>query len=186
MDNRPADHCLFVREPKIARQERNTSMSDGILIVYYSHSGNTRKIAELVQRKSGGELCEIQPVTAYPAAYDAVVDQAKKEIQAGFHPELKSAPGDVGSYDTVFVGTPNWWSTIAPPIATFLSGHDWSGKTVVPFCTHGGGGVGRVERDIAKLCAGATVKPGLVVSGSGGSRAEALVEEWLRKIGVAG
>ena len=159
-------------------------MSDKVLIVYYSHSGNTRTIAEAIQRQSGGTLCEILPVSAYPTAYDAVVEQAKKEIQKGFHPELKSAPADVAAYDTVFVGSPNWWSTIAPPIATFLSGHDWSGKTVAPFCTHGGGGVGRVERDIAGLCAGARMESGLVVSGSGGSRAEALIATWLRKLGV--
>ena len=159
-------------------------MKKNVLVVYYSHSGNTRKIAELIQLKTDATLHEIQPKDAYPTDYDAVVKQAKKEIQAGLRPELASAI-DAAGYDTVFVGSPNWWSTIAPPVATFLAGCDLSGKTVVPFLTHGGGGAARMERDIAKLCPQAVMKPGLVVSGDGGSRAAAQVTAWLEQLGIA-
>lgn len=157
-------------------------MSRNTLVVFYSHSGNTGKIAEAIGRQAQGELFAIEPVSPYPASYNAVVEQAKKEIRAGFHPELKAMPPKLEDRDVVFVGSPNWWSTIAPPIATFLVNADLSGKTVIPFCTHGGGGVGRVEKEIAALCPHSAVKAGLVVSGDGGARAEALIADWLRTL----
>jgi Flavodoxins len=155
-----------------------------ILIVYYSHSGNTRIIAECIREKTQGDLFEVEPVSPYPTSYNAVVEQAKKEIQAGFRPHLKGTPEGIESYDTVFVGSPIWWHTMAPPVATLLAGCDWAGKTVIPFCTHGGGGEGRMERDIAELCSGADCKTGLVVSGNGGGRLARQVTEWLRAIGM--
>ena len=158
-------------------------MERNILVVYYSHSGNTQKIATLIQEKTGGTLCEIQPEVPYPSSYNAVVEQAKKEIQAGFRPALKTKIEHIESYDTIFVGSPNWWSTISPPIASFLEGYGLSGKTVVPFCTHGGGGAGRIESDIAKLCPQSTVTPALVIYGSGGGNAEAQVSAWLCRVG---
>ncbi len=152
------------------------------LIVYYSRSGNTRKIADLIQQEVGGTVHEIVPETPYPRSYDATVDQAKREIQAGYKPPLKSELDSVEAYDTVFVGSPNWWSTIAPPVATFLSAHDLSGKTIVPFCTHGGGGLGRIGQDIAKLCPRSTVLSCFGVYGSGGVDAQARVSAWLHDI----
>ena len=157
-------------------------MAEHILIVYYSRSGNTRAIANLIHQEVGGTLHEIQPEVPYPSSYNAAVDQAKKEIQAGYRPALQSTLDQVESYDTVFVGSPNWWSTIAPPVATFLSEHDWSGKTIVPFCTHGGGGLGRIGQDIAKLCPQSTILSGLEIYGSGTGNVQAKVSAWLRNI----
>ena len=157
-------------------------MRKNMLVVYYSHSGNTRKIAELIREQVDGDLYAIEPETAYPVSYDAVVKQAKKEIQAGFHPRLKTPAPAVAQYDAVFVGTPNWWSTLAPPIAAFLSEHDFAGRIVIPFCTHGGGGGGRVEKDLAGLCSGATVLPGLVLSGDGGAQAAMRIAAWLKRV----
>ena len=154
------------------------------LIVYYSRSGNTGKIADLIQQEVGGTIHEIVPETPYPRSYDATVDQAKVEIQAGYKPPLKSTLDSVEAYDTVFVGSPNWWSTIAPPVATFLSQHDLSGKTVVPFCTHGGGGLGRIGADIGRLCPKSTVLSCFGVYGSGGVDAGAKVSAWLRRTGL--
>jgi len=158
-------------------------MSSNILIVYYSRSANTQKLAKLIQQKTGGTFCEIQPEKAYPASYNAVVEQAKKEIQAGFRPALKTTVENLETYDTVFIGSPNWCSTIAPPIATFLDNYDLSGKTVVPFCTHGGGGFESIERDIKKLCPGSIVLSGLAVYGGG--NAESQVSAWLKKLGIS-
>lgn len=155
-----------------------------ILIVYYSHSGNTRRIAELIREKTQGVLFEVEPVSPYPTSYNVVVEQAKKEIQAGFRPKLKGMPEGLESYDAVFAGSPIWWHTMAPPVATFLAMAELSGKTIIPFCTHGGGGAGSMEKDVAKLCGGADCKPGLVVSGDGGGRAAQQVAEWLRSIGM--
>ena len=117
-----------------------------ILVVYYSHSGNTERIARLIGQESGGVLAEIRPQAAYPQDYKTVVAQAKGEIQRGFLPALApDAVPDPAEYDVVLIGTPNWWSTVAPPIATFLTENDLNGKTVAPFCTHGGGGVGHID-----------------------------------------
>lgn len=158
-------------------------MARNILIVYYSHSGNTRKLAELIRQKTGGTLCEIQPETAYPASYSAVLDQAKKEIRAGFRPALKTKIEQIEAYDTVIVGSPIWWGTIAPPVAAFLEKYDLSGKNVAPFVTHGGGGSGQTEKGVAKLCPKSTILP--VLSVYGGGDAESQVTAWLKQIGLA-
>jgi flavodoxin len=159
-------------------------MAEPILIACFSRSGNTRKIANLIQQEVGGTLHEIQVAVPYPASYNAVVEQAKKEIQAGYKPALQSALDHIESYNTIFVGSPNWWSTIAPPVATFLSEYDMSGKTIVPFCTHGGGGLERIGQDIAKLCPQSTVLSSFEIYGSGAGNAQAEVSAWLRKVGM--
>jgi len=150
--------------------------------VYYSHSANTRKLTKVIEQETGGIICELLPEKAYPSDYNTVVEQAKKEIQTGFHPKLKTKVEDLASYDAVFVGTPNWWSTIAPPVATFLESYDLSGKNVVPFCTHGGGGSGHIEATVKKLCPDSTVLSALSVYG--GVANDSQVESWLKKIGV--
>lgn len=157
-------------------------MNKKILVVYYSHSGNTRKLAKLIEQETGGTLCELLPEKAYPGDYNTVVEQAKKEIQAGFRPALKTEVKDFAAYDKVFVGTPNWWSTIAPPVATFLENYDLSEKNVAPFCTHGGGGAGHIEATIKKLCPNSTVLSALSVYGDTAKSAQ--VESWLKKIGA--
>ncbi|HHW02150.1 MAG TPA: flavodoxin [Thermoanaerobacterales bacterium] len=159
-------------------------MKKEILIVYYSHSGNTQKVAKLIQQETGGVLCEIQPEIAYPASYNAVVEQAKKEIQAGYRPEIKNTVPDLEPYDTIFVGSPNWWSTVAPPIATFLSKNNLSGKTIIPFCTHGGGGLGHIQQDINRLCPQSRVLDCFALYGDGGTGAKSKIAAWLRKIDI--
>ena len=160
-------------------------MADHVLIAYFTHSGSTRQIAEQIHEQVGGDLLAIQPEIPYPVSYDAVVEQAKKEIRAGYRPALKSDIGKLDSYDAILVGSPNWWSTIAPPVATFLSQSDLTGKTVVPFCTHGGGGLGRVATDIAKLCPESTVLESFAIRGDAGGNAQSKLTAWLQKIGVA-
>ena len=157
-------------------------MAGHVLVVYFTRSGNTRKIANLIHQQVGGTLHEIQPEEPYPDSYNATVDQAKREIQAGYKPVLQSTLDDIESYDTVFVGSPNWWDTIAPPVATFLSEYDLSGKTIVPFCTHGGGGLGRIGQDIARLCPQSTVLSSFEIYGSGTGNVQARVSAWLRNI----
>ena len=159
-------------------------MAEQILVVYFSRSGNTRKIANLIHQEVGGTIHEIQPEAPYPNSYDAVVDQAEKEIQAEYKPALQSTLDHIESYDTIFVGSPNWWGTIAPPVATFLSEYDLSGKTIVPFCTHGGGGLGRIDKDIAKLCPHSTVLSSLEIYEGGRGNSQAKVSAWLSKVGI--
>ena len=155
-----------------------------VLIAYFSRSGNTQEIANQIQAITGGDIFEIQLATPYPEDYQACVDQAKKEIESGYKPELKEKIKNIESYDVIFIGTPNWWSTIAPPVTTFLSELDLSGKTVVPFCTHGGGGKAGCFTDIEKLCPKSTVLDGLAVSGGNAKNAKTNVEKWLREIKI--
>ena len=160
-------------------------MAEHILIAYFTRTGNTREIAQLIQRAVGGVIHELQTQVPYPPSYDAVVDQAGQEIKAGFKPALQSTLDQIDSYDTIFVGSPNWWSTIAPPVATFLSQYDWAGKTIVPFCTHGGGGLARIAQDIARLCPHSTVLSSFAVYESETKNAQARLSDWLRQIGMA-
>ena len=148
-----------------AEQAQQPSQTKKVLVVYYSWSGNTREIASRIQKATGGDIVEIQPTVPYPSDYDTVVKQAKQEIESGYKPAVKTKIDKIKSYDVIFVGSPIWWGTIAPPVATFLSEHDLSGKTVVPFVTHGGGGQGRSFDDIAKLCPQSTVLNGIAFSG---------------------
>jgi flavodoxin len=159
-------------------------MGKNILITYYSWSGNTGNIARLIQRETGGQLFELNPVQAYPRDYGACVEQAKSEIHTGFMPELKAIPENLDEYDVIFIGTPIWWYTMAPPVLTFLSNTDLSGKRVVPFCTHGGGGKGHYISDVSNLCSSSEVLEDLVVYENGGKSAAADISAWLKKIGI--
>jgi flavodoxin len=154
----------------------NGIMADKVLVAYYSHSGNTKRLAELIHLHVGGDIYEITPAVPYHRDYATVVNQAKKEIREGYRPELAAELGSIEPYSRVFVGSPIWWSTVAPPLATFLSSYDFAGKIVLPFCTHGGGGVGRIERDIAGLCPQARVMGCLGVHGSTSIRVETILD----------
>lgn len=155
-----------------------------VLTVYFSHSGNTRVVAEMISGTAGGKLFEIVPADPYPADYDAVVDQARKERDSGFLPHLKGTVSDMDSYTTVFIGYSNWWSTVPRPVASFLSDYDFTGKTIAPFCTHGGGGMGRSVTDIRELCPRSTVPDGLAIPGGSVNRAQDAVAGWLRELGI--
>jgi flavodoxin len=169
----------------ITSMDKSDTLNPGkILVVYFSRTGNTREMARLIQKTTGADLFEIMPAKPYPEAYQEVVDQAKEEINAGFHPELKSSIPSLDEYDVIFVGSPNWWSTIAPPVATFLASHDLSGKTVMPFMTHEGTQMGHSVGDIKKLCPDAVVLDGLPIRGQQINGAQKEVAQWLRKIGI--
>ena len=155
-----------------------------ILIAYFSHSGNTRVIANQIHDKVGGDIFEIVAVDHYPHDYDEVVEQAQKELREQYKPKLKTKVEKIESYNIVFVGYPIWWSTIPMSVATFLSGYNFSGKTIVPFCTNEGSGLGRSVTDIKELCAQSTILDGLAVRGGGVKKAQNEVSTWLRDIGI--
>jgi flavodoxin len=154
------------------------------LSAYFSHSGNTRVIAYQIHKSVGGDIFEIVPVDMYPSDYDEVVEQARKELNKEYRPRLKTKVENIDSYNVVFVGYPCWWGTIPMPVATFLSEYDFSGKTIVPFCTHEGSSLGRSVMDIKKLCPQSTILDGLAVRGSDVKNAQNEVSEWLREIGM--
>ena len=130
------------------------------LVAFYSHSGVTKKAAGQIHAIVGGDLFEIVEQNPYPRNYNAVVEQAKREIAQGYQPPLKDDLPEMSKYDVIFVGSPNWWSTIAPPVATFLSSADFGHKIIIPFITHGGGGLNRTVGDMKKLAQGANILDG--------------------------
>jgi len=161
-----------------------TSGNKKILIAYFPHSGNTREIANQIQKIVGGDIFEIQAVRQYPNDYDAVVEQARQELDSDYKPALKTKVENIKSYRSVFIGYPIWWYTIPAPVKTFLLEYDFSGKTIVPFCTHGGTGLGRSVADISKLCPKSTLLDGVAIWGKDVKTAQNTVSGWLRKIKI--
>lgn len=152
------------------------------LVVYFSYTGNTRALAQQVQQSVGGDIFELKPSTPYSADYKTVESQGKKEVEEGYQPPLAAKVENLASYDVIFVGTPIWWYTIAPPVATFLANPELAGKTIIPFCTHGGYGAGRSMDDIKKLAPNSTIMDELVLRGSESYDAKE-IDGWLRKAG---
>ena len=156
------------------------------LIVYFSWSGNTRGIARLLHEKIGGNLVEIEQVTPYSKDYNTCLDQARRDQERAARPELKTRISDMARYDVVFLGYPNWWATSPMPVASFLEQYDFSGKTIVPFVSHGGGRLGQSVTDIAKLCPSSKILEALSVRYRGGSSLSDDMDEWLNRIGMKG
>ncbi|MDR1577438.1 MAG: flavodoxin [Deltaproteobacteria bacterium] len=152
-----------------------------ILVIYFSWSGHTRGVAQLIHQKVGGDLVELQVIKPYPTGYDDCVKQAKSEQDNQVTPALLNPPKSLDQYDTVFLGFPNWWFSFPRPIATLLTSYDFSGKTIIPFVSHEGSRLGRSVEDIEKLAPKATVLEGLAVRGAGGSSLSQDIDAWLAK-----
>lgn len=155
------------------------------LVAYYSRTGNTMNVANQIAAATGADLYRIETVDAnyYPTEYTATTEQAQREIRDGTLPPIKDIP-DLTEYDTVFIGTPCWWGTMASPVRTFLTNADLSGKTVVPFNTHGGSGVANVHMNIIELTPDSTHLNGIAIYGSQSKNSTDMVHEWLTEIGV--
>lgn len=111
------------------------------LVAYFSRSGNTRVIAGLIHRALNTDLFKIQPATTYPEDYLATVEEARRERDHRFERALSAKVAGMASYDTIFLGFPIWGETVPPVVCAFLSSHDLSGKSLIPFITHGGYGL---------------------------------------------
>lgn len=160
-------------------------MSKKSLVIYFSESSNTRSIARIIQSKTNSDIQEILTEIPYVKSYNALVNQAKQEIDECYCPSIKKMDCNLDDYDMIFLGTPNWWSTIAPPITTFISENNLAGKVIVPFITHGGGGRGHADKDIKKLCPDAKILDALDIYENGGLGAEKKVDLWLKKVGLS-
>ena len=135
------------------------------LIVYYSYSGITRRLAEDIALITDGNLRELKPQKSYSFSYNTAVKEARAEIEKGYCPPLLQGAEPIEDTDVIFVGSPNWLKTFAPPVLSFLRAVDLSGKTIIPFCTHGGGGFGRMIEDYKKECKNSTIKDGIALRG---------------------
>ena len=128
-------------------------------------TGNTMKLAQIIAEKTASELFEVKPAKPYPADYDSCIDVAKKEQNANARPAFLEDK-DISEYDTIYFGYPIWWGDIPMPLYTFVEAHDWSGKTIIPFCTHEGSGAGRTDRTLKATMKGAKVRSVTAVRGS--------------------
>jgi len=146
--------------------------------------GNTEVAAKIVQRLTGGDLFKINPVKKYSTDYNTCTKEAQKELRENARPELTAYPDSIELYDTVFLGYPNYWGTCPMPVMTFLEKLDFSGKTILPFCTHEGSGMGRSESDIRRACPRAQVEDGLAIRGASVKDAGKEIERWLKNHGI--
>lgn len=135
-----------------------------VLVVYYSHSGNTESIANAIHEKVGGDIFKIELATPYTDNYNELVEQAKEDLKNGNLPELKNKVKNIEKYDVIFIGSPNWWGTVALPVMSFLKENNLSGKKIVPFITNGGGGKQNTIKDLIKLCNGCDVEENAFVT----------------------
>lgn len=141
-------NLFFVNNADVSAQTTNKGKK--ILVVYFSWSptGNTRNMAEQIKETTGADIFEIVPVKAYPTDYTKCTEVAKEEINRNYKPAIKGKVANFEDYDIIFIGSPNWWSTIAPPVATFLTTYNLKGKTILPFMTHEGTRMGHSVKDI--------------------------------------
>ena len=142
-----------------------SNMDKNILIVYLSRTKNTKAIAEIIQKNVGGDLLTIELEEPYPEDYQTTVDQVAKENETGYLPPLKTKIENIESYDVIFIGFPTWGMQLPPPIKSFLNENNLRGKTVIPFNTHAGFGVGSGFRQIKELCSASKVLEGLSLEG---------------------
>jgi len=166
-----------------------------ILIVYLSRTNNTKAIAEIIHNNTGGKLVALELEKPYPDNYRATVEQVVKENETGYLPPLKTKIDSIQNYDVVFVGFPTWGMKLPPPMKSFLKQYDLSGKTIVPFNTNDGYGIGSSFETVRELCPKSKVLDGFSIKGGmesdgrarlsnveNAKEAETKVKKWLEEI----
>jgi len=173
----------------------STLKSEKILIVYLSRTNNTKAIAEIIHKNAGGKLAALELEKPYPENYQATVQQVVKENETGYLPPLKTKIDSIQNYDVVFVGFPTWGMKLPPPMKSFLKQYELSGKTIVPFNTNDGYGIGSSFDTVKELCPKSKILEGFSIKGGtesdGRARlskvenakdAETKVKKWLQEI----
>lgn len=181
-------------DPNVS-EESNTNPSDpqtdpaeispNSLVVYFSWSGNTEKVASAIQSQTQADIFELVPETLYSEDYDTVVDLAQEEQRENARPAISGSIENIAQYDVIYVGFPNWWGDMPMILYTFFDSYDLSGKTIAPFCTSGGSGLSNTVNEIKELEPNATVTDGLHIGSSSASNPDDAVSEWLNDIGLA-
>lgn len=176
-----------------------TSSDKKILVLYFSRTGeeynvgtitkgNTEIVAEMIAQKVGGDLFEVKPAKPYPNEYQACTEIAKTELESNARPAFEKNIDNLAQYDTIFIGYPIWWSALPRVMMTFLESNDFSGKKIIPFCTHGGSGLAGTEREIKDACPNSEVLSGLAIVGKTAQNDSAAVEKdveaWLKTLGL--
>lgn len=142
-------------------------------------TGNTRRVADKILVSTGSDLFEIQTNKSYPEDYDEATRVSKIELREKARPELKNPMPGIDQYDLIYLGYPNWWGTMPMAVFTFLELYDFSGKTIRPFCTHEGSGLGKSVTDIKNRCPSAQVLSGLSIWGWSVDKADQDIAQWI-------
>ncbi len=183
----PTGTEMPAEEPAEEPAESETSTtgdSSSVLITYFSWSGNTEQVAQIIQQETGGDLFEIAPATAYTDDYNELLDIAQQEQSDDARPELAGQVENWEQYDTIFVGYPNWWSDAPMAVYTFVESYDWSGKTLVPFNTSASGGFGRSLSGLEESASGAAILEGISFTERTLGDAQSEVTTWLDELGL--
>ncbi len=167
----------FVAELIAFFSRRDENYVNGLIKVL--NRGNTETVASILQRLTGAELFQIEPVQPYAKDYNECIAQAQEDQRRSARPELKAYPDSISGYDTIYLGYPNYWGTMPMAVFTFLEHFDFSGKTIRPFCTHEGSGFGNSLEDIRKACPGAKVEQGIAIRGGSAEQCGKELEKWI-------
>ena len=181
---------------KMEKKETDNKMETKgkVLIVFFSHAGenyavgnikvgNTKLVADEIQKVTGGDEFEIVAEKSYDMPYDALTKLAKEEQEKNEKPAFKGEVKDIDQYDTVFIGGPIWWGTYPQVMFTFFDKYDLGGKTIVPFSTHEGSGLGSVVSDLKRLYPKANFKQAFDIYGHQVRGGEAKIDAWLKGLG---
>ena len=181
-------------------QAEQTEGGSNMLVAYFSlageqygvgvvEEGNTSIIAHMIAEQTGADLFEIKPETPYPTIYQEILDVSRQEMADNVRPAITDTVENMDAYDTIFIGYPNWWGDMPMIVYNFLESYDLSGKTIVPFCTHGGSGLSNTEATIADITGG-TMKDGFAIPGTTAQNdrdaARSQVTQWLKDDGFIG
>ena len=183
----PTGTEMPAEEPAEEPAESETSTtgdSSSVLITYFSWSGNTEQVAQIIQQETGGDLFEIAPATPYTNDYNELLNIAQQEQSDNARPELAGQVENWEQYDTIFVGYPNWWSDAPMAVYTFVESYDWSGKTLVPFNTSASGGFGRSLSGLEESAPGASILDGISFTERNLGDAQSEVAAWLDELGL--
>lgn len=159
----------------------NAQQSNKTLIVYFSESGNTRNMANIIQELTGGDLVEIEMQTPYSDSYSILLEEAERDLLATARPALRTRIENMNEYDTILIGYPNWYAILPMPVFTFLESYNFRGKRIIPFCSHGNGMLGETVANICKACPEADVREALSITYGGSSSLRDEIREWLNR-----
>lgn len=150
--------------------------------IVWREVGNTEIMARKIQGIVGGELFHIENAEPYPSDHMELIEVAKQELQRNDRPKLSAQVENMNEYDILLLGYPNWWGTMPLAVHTFLESYDFTGMTIIPFCTHEGSGIGHSVADIRRLCPKAMVLEGVAVRGGKVDRADREAEQLVKTI----
>ena len=192
------------KEDAVEAETSDTSdkgSADGVLVVYFSRTGynynssmqptgewldvgHTARVAGFIAELTGGDTFEIVPAVPYPDNYSETVEIARDELNSNARPEIQNAFDNIDEYDMVFIGSPIWHGAVPMIIRTFYESYDLAGKTLVPFSTHAGSGLGNCESVVKSYYPDNIILSGLAVQGTNSANSRGTVEEWLKRIDI--